>query len=274
MSTSAAISRVSARPSDLRPLASCASATAGSMSSSRPRLARTRGDNSHPGTRGYTCNKAMRLGHHQNGRQRLTTPLRWRADGSFEEIGWDTPIAEVTAGGRRSVPRRKHVADEWNEVGDEVGDEPPAVVLSRSCADGWIALRECQSPRWLSPSPRPRGERAHPFRAGGRGPRPTRSNRTAVADAVELLAQQDATRARAHPRRGSGRRLGDAQRRPRPADARDGRTATPRGEPTATRSEQSSHAARRGPIYRRSAGASASTRPDPAAARPRPPSKV
>jgi anaerobic selenocysteine-containing dehydrogenase len=36
-------------------------------------------------------------GHYQNGRHRLTTPLRRRADGSFEEIGWDTAIAEVTA---------------------------------------------------------------------------------------------------------------------------------------------------------------------------------
>ena len=37
----------------------------------------------------------MRLDHYQNGRHRLTTPLRRRADGSFEEIDWDTAIAEV-----------------------------------------------------------------------------------------------------------------------------------------------------------------------------------
>ena len=59
------------------------------------RLARIRGDRAHPASQGYTCNKAMRLDHYQNGRDRLTSPLRRRPDGSYEEIGWDTAIAEV-----------------------------------------------------------------------------------------------------------------------------------------------------------------------------------
>jgi anaerobic selenocysteine-containing dehydrogenase len=59
------------------------------------RLARIRGDKAHPASQGYTCNKALRLDHYQNGRDRLTAPLRRRADGSFEEIDWDTAIAEV-----------------------------------------------------------------------------------------------------------------------------------------------------------------------------------
>jgi formate dehydrogenase len=59
------------------------------------RFARIRGDKAHPGSQGYTCNKALRLDHYQNGRHRLTSPLRRRADGSFEEIEWDTAIAEV-----------------------------------------------------------------------------------------------------------------------------------------------------------------------------------
>ena len=62
------------------------------------RLERIRGDRAHPGTQGYTCNKAMRLDHYQNGRHRLTSPLRRRADGSFEEIGWDVALREVAAG--------------------------------------------------------------------------------------------------------------------------------------------------------------------------------
>jgi anaerobic selenocysteine-containing dehydrogenase len=37
----------------------------------------------------------MRLDHYQNGRHRLTTPLRRLADGGFEEIDWDTAIREV-----------------------------------------------------------------------------------------------------------------------------------------------------------------------------------
>ena len=46
---------------------------------------------------GYTCEKALRLDHYQNGRHRLTSPLRRRPDGTFEEIDWDTAIAEVAA---------------------------------------------------------------------------------------------------------------------------------------------------------------------------------
>jgi formate dehydrogenase len=61
-------------------------------------LARIRGDRAHPASQGYTCNKAMRLDHYQNGRHRLTSPLRRRADGSFEEIDWETAIAEIADG--------------------------------------------------------------------------------------------------------------------------------------------------------------------------------
>ncbi len=62
-----------------------------------PTIARVRGDKAHPGSQGYTCEKALRLDHYQNGSHRLTTPLRRRPDGTFEEIDWDTAIAEVAA---------------------------------------------------------------------------------------------------------------------------------------------------------------------------------
>jgi anaerobic selenocysteine-containing dehydrogenase len=61
------------------------------------RLARIRGDREHPGSRGYTCNKALRLDHYQNGPDRVRAPLRRRPDGSFEEIDWKTAIREVAA---------------------------------------------------------------------------------------------------------------------------------------------------------------------------------
>jgi anaerobic selenocysteine-containing dehydrogenase len=61
------------------------------------RFVSIRGDKAHPASQGYTCNKAMRLDHYQNGRDRLTTPLRRRADGGFEPIGWDEAIAEIAA---------------------------------------------------------------------------------------------------------------------------------------------------------------------------------
>jgi anaerobic selenocysteine-containing dehydrogenase len=59
------------------------------------RFTRIRGDKAHPASQGYACEKPSRLDHYQNGRDRLTTPLRRRPDGSFEEIDWDTAIREV-----------------------------------------------------------------------------------------------------------------------------------------------------------------------------------
>jgi anaerobic selenocysteine-containing dehydrogenase len=58
---------------------------------------RIRGDKAHPTSAGYTCEKALRLDHYQNGRHRLTSPLRRREDGSFEEVDWDTAIGEIAA---------------------------------------------------------------------------------------------------------------------------------------------------------------------------------
>ncbi len=59
------------------------------------RITKVRGDKQHPGSQGYACEKPHRLDHYQNGRDRLTSPMRRRPDGSFEEIDWDTAIAEV-----------------------------------------------------------------------------------------------------------------------------------------------------------------------------------
>ncbi|MEZ4390606.1 MAG: molybdopterin-dependent oxidoreductase [Polyangiales bacterium] len=60
-------------------------------------LVKIRGDRKHPASQGYTCEKALRLDHYQRGPDRLTTPLRRCADGSFEAVDWDTAIAEVAA---------------------------------------------------------------------------------------------------------------------------------------------------------------------------------
>ncbi len=64
-------------------------------------LSRIRGDRAHPGSQGYTCNKAMRLDLYQNGPHRLTSPLRRTPDGDYEAIGWGTAIAEIAAGFKR-----------------------------------------------------------------------------------------------------------------------------------------------------------------------------
>jgi anaerobic selenocysteine-containing dehydrogenase len=61
-------------------------------------IAKIRGDKEHPASQGYTCNKALRLDHYQNNRNRLTSPLRRRGDGTYEEIDWDTAISEIAEG--------------------------------------------------------------------------------------------------------------------------------------------------------------------------------
>jgi anaerobic selenocysteine-containing dehydrogenase len=58
-------------------------------------LVKLRGDKAHPSSQGYACEKAHRLDHYQHGADRLTSPLRRRPDGTFEEIDWDTAIREV-----------------------------------------------------------------------------------------------------------------------------------------------------------------------------------
>jgi anaerobic selenocysteine-containing dehydrogenase len=75
------------------------------------KLARIRGDKEHPGSQGYTCNKALRLDHYQNNRSRLTSPMRRRPDGTFEEIDWDTAIVEIAEG-------FKHIRDAYG--GDKI----------------------------------------------------------------------------------------------------------------------------------------------------------
>lgn len=60
-------------------------------------FARIRGDKAHPASKGYTCEKALRLDHYQNGAPRLTSPLRRTEAGTYEEITWDTAIKEIAA---------------------------------------------------------------------------------------------------------------------------------------------------------------------------------
>ena len=59
------------------------------------RLARVRGDEAHPLSQGYLCQKAARLDYYQSHADRLNAPLRRRPDGSFEEVSWETALAEV-----------------------------------------------------------------------------------------------------------------------------------------------------------------------------------
>lgn len=56
---------------------------------------RVRGDKAHPGSKGYTCEKALRLTHYQNSGDRILHPLRRRDDGTYEEVDWDTAMSEI-----------------------------------------------------------------------------------------------------------------------------------------------------------------------------------
>lgn len=59
------------------------------------RITGVKGDRAHPTSRGYVCEKPKSLDHYQNGRDRLSTPLRRKPDGSYEPIDWETAISEV-----------------------------------------------------------------------------------------------------------------------------------------------------------------------------------
>jgi len=58
-------------------------------------IIKMRGDDDHPTSQGYVCEKSQRMNHYQNGADRLTSPMRRRADGSYEAIDWDTAIREI-----------------------------------------------------------------------------------------------------------------------------------------------------------------------------------
>lgn len=61
------------------------------------RIVAVRGDETNPISRGYLCNKAFSIQHYVEHGDRVPHPLRRRADGTFEEIDWDTAIAEIAA---------------------------------------------------------------------------------------------------------------------------------------------------------------------------------
>ena len=60
-------------------------------------IARTKGDDAHPASKGYLCNKASRLNFYQNRADRLLSPMRRTPDGEYESISWETAIEEIAA---------------------------------------------------------------------------------------------------------------------------------------------------------------------------------
>jgi len=70
------------------------------------RIAAVRADASSPISHGYVCNKAFSINHYVEHAQRVTHPLKRRADGSFERIGWEQAMAEIAA--RLTAIREQH----------------------------------------------------------------------------------------------------------------------------------------------------------------------
>jgi len=69
------------------------------------RITKVRGDRENPKSKGYLCNKAARIPYYAHHKDRLTSPLRRRADGGFDAIDWDTAISEIAARLRELVDR-------------------------------------------------------------------------------------------------------------------------------------------------------------------------
>jgi anaerobic selenocysteine-containing dehydrogenase len=59
------------------------------------RITKIRGDDDHPVSKGYVCEKSQRMDHYQNGADRLTSPMRRRSDGTYEAVSWKVAIREV-----------------------------------------------------------------------------------------------------------------------------------------------------------------------------------
>lgn len=60
------------------------------------RIVRIKADKDHPVSQGYLCEKAQRMDNYQNGADRLSSPMRRKADGTYEAVDWDTAIHEVS----------------------------------------------------------------------------------------------------------------------------------------------------------------------------------
>ena len=60
-------------------------------------IVRTKGDDDHPASRGYLCNKASRLNYYQNRDDRLLSPMKRNAEGGYDPIDWDTAIEEIAS---------------------------------------------------------------------------------------------------------------------------------------------------------------------------------
>ena len=70
------------------------------------RLVSLRPDKEHPLSAGFACQKGIAFSEVVNDPDRVLSPLRRRADGSFEQVSWDTALDDIAA--RLSDIHRRH----------------------------------------------------------------------------------------------------------------------------------------------------------------------
>jgi anaerobic selenocysteine-containing dehydrogenase len=61
------------------------------------KFGKIRGDEQHPVSKGYICQKAARLSHYQYHADRLTQPLQRQNDGSFKSVTWNEALDDIAA---------------------------------------------------------------------------------------------------------------------------------------------------------------------------------
>lgn len=74
-----------------------------------------RGDDDHPVSKGYLCQKAARLEHYQHHDDRLTHPLKRQPDGSFARVSWDEALTDIAR--RLRALRERHGGDAFAFAG-------------------------------------------------------------------------------------------------------------------------------------------------------------
>lgn len=102
-------------------------------------LVRIRGDEDHPVSKGYICQKAARLERYQNHGDRLQHPLKRQPDGSFVRVSWDEALDDIAK--RLLALRARHSGNAFaflggggqgNHMGGAYGSQIRAAMKSRN----------------------------------------------------------------------------------------------------------------------------------------------
>jgi anaerobic selenocysteine-containing dehydrogenase len=78
-------------------------------------FSKIKGDEKHPISKGYICQKAARLEHYQNHDDRLKYPLKRQADGSFVRMSWETALSEIAE--KLNITKKQHGGNAFAFVG-------------------------------------------------------------------------------------------------------------------------------------------------------------